>query len=44
MSDKMKVYTQVLKTLKKLMPTTKQCYIVTLAMMISGIVIGKMPS
>lgn len=41
MSDKIKVYTQVLKTLKKLMPTAKQQYVVTLAMMISGIVIGK---
>jgi len=41
MSDKRKVYTQVLKTLKKLMPTIKQCYVVTLAMMVSGIVTGK---
>jgi len=41
MTDKMKVYTQVLKTLKKMMPRTKQCYVVTLAMMISGIVTSK---
>ena len=41
MTDKMKVYTQVLKTLKKLMPTTNQNYVVTLAMMISGIVTSK---
>lgn len=41
MTDKMRVYTQVLRTLKKLMPTTKQCFVVTLAMMISGIVTGK---
>lgn len=41
MSDKIKVYTQVLKTLKKLMPTAKQQHVVTLAMMISGIVTGK---
>ncbi len=41
MSDNRRVYNQVLKTLKKLMPTTKQTYVVTLAMMISGIVTGK---
>ncbi len=41
MAGKMKVYTQVLKTLKKMMPTTKQCFVVTLAMMISGIVTSK---
>lgn len=41
MTDKMKVYTQVLRTLKKMMPTTKQCYVVTLGMMISGIVTSK---
>lgn len=41
MSDKKKVYTKVLQTLKKQMPTTKECFVVTLAMMISGIVTGK---
>ncbi len=41
MTDKMRVYTQVLQMLKKQMPTTKQCFVVTLAMMISGIVTGK---
>ena len=41
MTDKMKVYTQVLRMLKKMMPMTKQCYVVTLAMMISGIVTSK---
>ncbi len=41
MSDNRRVYSQVLKTLKKLMPTTKQAHVVTLSMMISGIVTGK---
>lgn len=41
MTDKMRVYTQVLRMLKKQMPTTRQCFVVTLAMMISGIVTGK---
>jgi len=41
MSDKRKVYTKTLKTIKKILPNTKQSYIVTLAMMVSGIVTGK---
>ena len=41
MSDKRRVYTQVLRMLKEQMPTTKQCFVVTLAMMISGIVMSK---
>jgi len=41
MTDKMRVYTKVLQMLKKQMPTTRQCFVVTLAMMISGIVTGK---
>ncbi len=41
MTDKMRVYTKVLQTLKKQMPTTRQCFVVTMAMMISGIVTGK---
>jgi hypothetical protein len=41
MTDKMKVYTKVLKMLKKQMPTLRQQFVVTLAMMISGIVTGK---
>ena len=41
MSDRRKVYTKVLKTLKELMATQTQGHVVTLAMMISGIVTGK---
>ncbi len=41
MTDRMRVYTKVLKTLKHLMPTQKQCHVVTLAMMVMGIVVGK---
>jgi len=41
MTDKMRVYTKVLQMLKKQMPTTRQCFVVTLSMMISGIVTGK---
>ncbi|VAW34773.1 hypothetical protein MNBD_CHLOROFLEXI01-4793, partial [hydrothermal vent metagenome] len=31
MTDKMRVYTKVLQMLKKQMPTTRQCFVVTLA-------------
>lgn len=40
MTDSQRVYTKVLQTLKKLMPTHKQGHVVTLAMMISGIVLS----
>lgn len=40
MTDSQRVYIKVLKTLKKLMPTHKQGHVVTLAMMISGIVLS----
>lgn len=40
MTDSQRVYSKVLKTLKKLMPTHKQGHVVTLAMMISGIVLS----
>lgn len=41
MNDRRRVYNKVLKTLKQLMPTQKQGHVVTLAMMITGIVMGK---
>jgi hypothetical protein len=41
MTDSQRVYTKVLKTLKKLMPTHKQGHVVTLAMMVSGIVMSQ---
>jgi hypothetical protein len=41
MSNQRRVYTKVLKTLKQLMPTQKQGHVVTLAMMIASIVVGK---
>lgn len=41
MTDRMKVYTKVLKTLKQLMPQASQGHVVTLAMMVAGIVLGK---
>jgi len=41
MSNQLRVYTQVLKTLKRMMPSQTQGHVVTLAMMITGIVIGK---
>ena len=41
MSNQRRVYTKVLKTLKQLMPTQKQGHVITLAMMITGVVIGK---
>jgi hypothetical protein len=41
MSDRLKVYNKVRKKLKKLMPTQSQGHVVTLAMMVTGIVIGK---
>ncbi len=41
MTDHMKVYTKVLKTLKRDLRMFHQGYIVTLAMMIAGIVLGK---
>lgn len=41
MTDHMKVYTKVLKTLKRDLRMFHQGYVVTLAMMIAGIVLGK---
>jgi hypothetical protein len=41
MSNQMRVYTEVLKALKRWMPTQAQGHVVTLAMMITGIVVGK---
>ena len=41
MSNQLRVYTQVLKTLKRMMPSQTQGHVATLAMMITGIVIGK---
>ena len=41
MTDRQRVYTEVLRTLKSLLKGEKQGHIVTLAMMITGIVIGK---
>jgi hypothetical protein len=41
MSNQRRVYTRVLKELKRRMPTQTQGHVVTLAMMITGIVIGK---
>lgn len=41
MNDRQRVYSKVLTTLKKVLPTAKQCHVVTLAMMVTGIVIGK---
>lgn len=41
MTDRMKVYTKVLKTLKQLMPRATQGHVITLAMMVAGIVLGK---
>lgn len=40
MTDSQRVYSKVLQTMKKLLPTQKQGHVVTLAMMISGIVLG----
>jgi hypothetical protein len=40
MTDSQRVYNKVLQTVKTLMPTHKQGHVVTLAMMISGIVLG----
>ncbi len=40
MTDRMKVYTQVLKTLKGQLSMFHQGYLVTLAMMITGIVMS----
>jgi len=41
MSNQLRVYTQVLKTLKRMMPSQTQGHVVTLAMMITGIVMGR---
>lgn len=41
MTDSMRVYTKVQQTLKDLMPTATQGHVVTLAMMVTGIVLGK---
>lgn len=41
MTDKMKVYTKVMQKLKKMMPTVPQNQMVTLAMMVSGIVLSR---
>lgn len=40
MTDSQRVYTKVLQTLKKRMPTYKQGHVVTLAMMVTGIVLS----
>ena len=41
MTDKRRVYTKVKQTLKKMMPQTPQNQIVTIAMMVAGIVLGR---
>jgi len=41
MTDRMRVYTKILKTLKQDLKMSHQGYVVTLAMMITGIVMGK---
>lgn len=41
MTDKMRVYTKVMQKLKKMMPTMPQNQIVTIAMMVTGIVLGR---
>ena len=41
MTDRQKVYTEVLRTLKDLLRGQKQGHVVTLAMMITGIVMSK---
>ena len=41
MSERLKIYKEILTTLKKILKQEKQGHVVTLAMMIAGIVIGK---
>lgn len=41
MIDKMKVYTKVMQKLKKMMPTVPQNQVITIAMMVTGIVLGR---
>ena len=41
MTDKMKVYTKIMQKLKKMMPQTPQNQMVTTAMMVAGIVLGR---
>ncbi|MCO5187084.1 MAG: hypothetical protein M9928_11090 [Anaerolineae bacterium] len=41
MTDKIKVYTKVLKTLKQSLPYASQRHVVVLAMLVSSIVTGK---
>jgi hypothetical protein len=41
MSNQRRVYTKVLKTLKQMMPTQMQGHVVTLAMMVTGVVVGR---
>jgi hypothetical protein len=41
MTDKMKVYTKVMQKLKKMMPTVPQNQMITIAMMVTGIVLGR---
>jgi hypothetical protein len=41
MSNQLRVYTKVLKTLKRMMPGQTQGHVVTLAMMITGIAMGR---
>jgi hypothetical protein len=41
MTDKMKVYTKIMQKLKKMMPQTPQNQMVTIAMMVAGIVLGR---
>lgn len=41
MTDRQKIYSRVLKVIKKIMKNHKQGHVVTLAMMITGIVSGR---
>ena len=41
MTDKMKVYTKVLKTMKQMLPTMPENRVVVLAMLVAGIVTGR---
>lgn len=41
MTDKMKVHTKIMQKLKKMMPQTPQNQMVTVAMMVAGIVLGR---
>ena len=41
MTDRQKVYTEVMRTLKDLLKGQKQRHVVTLAMMVTGIVMSR---